>query len=318
MSTPARGPPSSTSLPTRLLYTVGLPASFAGLAYYSPPTAVFTPIFLSPTILAAWRRHRLPKEIRGDAEVATWIYVGMSILGPLVAGAIQLSLCTVLFKLLLAPRGESYMMELQRTNLKDASMEIINARKLMAWNPRYMLSVAIFSYVGAGFVEGGLKYLALRLAVWRARPKHEHEYLMYAAMSGLGFATIENVLFAFACVTEKESSGMLALTIFERLIFGTAGHTIMALLTALQSVRRDARGEKLPIWRVLARSVFYHGTMDFVLFSLSAWHGNVGWVHPTDVGSILFGIVATLALQGNALWDALRQLKQLQLRPLHN
>ncbi|KAM0717831.1 hypothetical protein Q7P37_006163 [Cladosporium fusiforme] len=315
MSAPSTMPQPAMSMPTRLLCTVGLPASFAGLAYYSPPTAALTPILLSPTIFAAWQRHKLPPAESGNVEVATWTYLGMSVLGPVAAAMAQLGMCSLMFKLLFGSRGNLYMQELQRTTLEGVSTDIIDTRKLMAWNPRYTLSIAVLSYFGAGLVEEGLKYLALRLAVWRARPKHEQEYLIYAAAAGLGYGTIENILVTYGSVTNKDSTAMLALTTFERLIFASVGHTIMALLTALKSVRRDARGEKLPIWRVLAKSVFYHGTMDFMLFSLSAWHGNIGWIHPTDVGSIAFAIVAVVTLQGNAVWDALRQLKQLQLRP---
>lgn len=304
------------STPTRLLWTVGLPASFAGLAYYSPPTAALTPILLSPTLVAAaWRYRSLPQAESGNAEVAVWTYFGMGVVSPLIAGAVQLSLISVMFKVLFGSQGSAYMRELQRVTLEGLPQEILDARKAMAWNPRYVLSIAFFSYVGAGLVEEALKYLALRLAVWRARPKHEYEYLVYGAFAGLGYGTIENILVTYASVTKKESSAMLALTISERLIFASVGHTIMAILTALQSIRRDARDEKLSIWRVLAKSVFYHGTMDCILFSLSAWHGNVGWIHPTDLGSVLLGIVAVVTLQGSAIWDALRQLKQLQLRP---
>jgi len=107
---------------------------------------------------------------------------------------------------------------------------------------------------------------------------------------------------------------MIALTLFERIIFGSLGHTIMALLTGLQSVRRDARGEKLTIWQVLARAVAYHGTWDFILLSVSAWNGNVGWIHPTDVGSVVLALSSVIALQVKAAWDISRQLKELQLR----
>lgn len=303
------------STPTRLLYTVGLPTSFAGLAYHSPPTAAIATILLSPTAFSAWRYQRLPKEKSGNAEVVTWTYLGISVLGPVVAGAFQLSLCSVMLKALFGSEDNTVLAELGRTTIDNVSKEVIDARKLIAWSPRYTLSVAIFSYLGAGLSEEVLKYMALRIAIWRARPKHELEYLIYAAAAGLGYGTIESILVAYSSVTNGESSAMLALTTAEKLILASVGHTVMALLTALQSIRRDARAEKLPIWRVVARAVFYHGTMDFMLLSLSAWNGNPGWIHPTDVGSIVLAIVATVSLQGSAIWDALRQLKRLQLRP---
>ena len=307
--------PSSASLPTRLLWTVGLPTTFAGLVYYSPPTAALTPILLSPTMLAAWHYHRLPREKSGSAEVATWTYVGISLLGPLVAGALQLSLITVMFKVLFGAREGDYMRELQRVTLENVPADIVEARKQMAWTPNYFAALAAFSYLGAGVVEEGIKYVALRLAVLRARPKHEYEYLVYAAMAGLGYATIENIIFTHATIKKAETAAMIGLTLFERIVFASIGHTIMALLTGLQSMRRDARGEKIPIWRAIARAVVYHGTWDFALLSLSAWNGNVGWMHPTDVKSIILGFSPVIALQGYAVWDFMTQLKQLRPRP---
>ena len=302
------------SRPAQLLYMVGLPTAFAGLAYHSPPTAALIPVLLSPTILVAWQYRRLPQEESGHPEVVTWTYFGTSILGPLIAGALQLGLCSLMFKALFGPQGSTYMQELQRVSLEDVSTEVLDARKLMSWTPRYFLGLGVFSYVGAALVEEAIKYTALRLAVRYARPKHEHEYLTYAAVAGLGYGTIENILVTYASITNEEASGMIALTLFERIIFGSLGHTIMALLTGLQSVRRDARGEKLTIWQVLARAVAYHGTWDFILLSVSAWNGNVGWIHPTDVGSIVLALSSVIALQVKAAWDISRQLKELKLR----
>jgi RsiW-degrading membrane proteinase PrsW (M82 family) len=314
MSSKPPATPYPTSLSTRLLWTVGLPSTFAGLAYYSPPTAALTPVLLSPTILAAWQYHRLPREKSGSAEVATWTYVGISVLGPLVAGVLQLSLISVMFKALFGAREGDYMRELQRVTLENVPADIIEARKQMAWSPNYFAALAIFSYLGAGVVEEGIKYVALRLAVLRARPKHEYEYLVYAAMAGLGYAIIENVIFTHTTIEKGESTGMIGLSLFERIVFASIGHTIMALLTGLQSIRRDGRGEKLPIWRVIARAVMYHGTWDFVLFSLSALNGNVGWIHPTDAKSLVLGFSPVIALQGYAMWDFISQFKKLRLQ----
>lgn len=315
MSDRPPGSLSSMTLPSRFLFTIGLPTAFAGLAYCSPPTAALTPVLLSPTILAAWQYRRLPRKESGSPEIATWTYLGISILGPLFAGALQLSLLHVMFKALFGQSSPDYMRELGRTSLEGVSADIIDARKQMAWTPRYFAGLAIFSFLGAAVVEEAVKYAALRLAVYRARPKHEHEYLIYAAMAGLGYGTIENIIATYASVRDGETSGKLAVTVVERLIFGSLGHTIMALLTGLQSIRRDARGEKLAIWQVLARAVAYHGAWDFVLFSVSAWNGNIGWIHPTDVGSLVFGVGSIVALQGRAIWDVLRYRKALQLRP---
>jgi hypothetical protein len=219
-----------------------------------------------------------------------------------------------MFKALFGARQGDYMRELQRVTLDNLPADIIEARNQMAWTPNYFAALTVFSYLGAGVVEEGIKYVALRLAVFRARPRHEHEYLVYATMAGLGYATMENIIFTHASIEKVDSAGMIGLTLFERIIFASIGHTIMALLTGLQSIRRDARGEKLPVWRVIARAVVTHGTWDFALFALSAWDGNVGWIHPTDTKGFILNLSPVIALQGYAVWDFMTQLKQLRLR----
>lgn len=305
---------SKMSLTTRLLCTVGLPVVFAGLAYNSPPTAALIPVLLSPTAVLAWKHQRIPPEESGSADTAIWTYLATSTIGPLIAGSIQLPLIKAMFSSLFGARSGDYMREIQRITLENLPAEVLDARKQMAWSPRYFVSIAIFSYVGVAIVEEAIKYLAVRLAVRRARPKHEREYLIYAAAAGLGYGTIENILVTYASFQTKESGTMIAVTLFERIIFASVGHTIMALLTGLRSIRRDSRGEKLSIWQVLAPAIVYHGTWDCILFALSAWNGNIGWIHPTDIGSVAFGVISVVALQSKAAWDVLRQFRELKVK----
>jgi RsiW-degrading membrane proteinase PrsW (M82 family) len=301
------------SYATPIFYVAG-PLAFASLTYYSPLTAASMPILLSPTFFAIWQYRRLPREEAGSSKVAIWTYLGTGVPGLSGAGLIQWGLCTFMFTALFGDQASEYMQELQRVTLENVSVEIIHARQQMAWTQRYFLGLTIFSYIGSAAVEEAIKYFALRLAIRHARPRHEHEYLIYAALAGLGFGTIENALVTYASITGEETDGMVALGLFERVILASLGHTIMALLTSLQSIRRDSRGEKLTVWRVLARAVAYHGTWNFILMSVSAWNGNVGWIHPTDAASIVFALSSVIALQIKAAWDVLKQLEELKLR----
>jgi RsiW-degrading membrane proteinase PrsW (M82 family) len=301
------------SYATQIFCVAGLQA-FVALAYYSPPTAASIPVLLSPTFLAIWQYHRLPREEAGSSKVAIWTYLGTGLLGLSVAGILQLGLCTLMFRALFGSQAGDYVEEIQRVTLQNVSIETIQSRQQMAWTPRYLLGLTIFSYIGSAVLEEAIKYFALRLAIRSARPRHEHEYLIYAALAGLGFGTIENSLVTYASITGDETGGMIALGLFERVILASLGHTIMALLTGLQSIRRDARGEKLAIWQVLARAVAYHGTWNFILISVSAWNGNVGWIHPTDVGSVVLALSSVIALQVQAARDVSKQLKELKLR----
>lgn len=183
----------------------------------------------------------------------------------------------------------------------------------MAWDPRYQASLAIISYVGAGFLEEVLKYLALQFATWRAYPIFEREYLTYALAAGLD-SIAENLSIIRGGIFDGDSRALIALKLFERLTFGTIGHLTTAFLIAIQSIRREARGEKLSIWLVLAKPVLYHGMWDFRLLLMNARHGNVGFDHPAKFGSLRRAWIIMNIMQGLAVWDVLRQLKRLKLK----
>ena len=102
--------------------------------------------------------------------------------------------------------------------------------------------------------------------------------------------------------------------VFERVIIGGAGHITMAVLTALRAIRRDYYGDQLSFLQIIGPAVLYHGTFHFVCFGVSAWEGNVGWIHPTGLGptSVLFG--SCLGLVGTAMWQTSREWRGLEKR----
>jgi hypothetical protein len=300
------------STPTRLLCTIGIPAALASIAYTSPPTAALTPILMAPTALAAYWRRDLPTQQRGRLETIVQTYLGTAVLGSLGAVALQTVLSLGALKLLFRDEAPLYLKEFQRPTVSGLSAETLEVRKQMAWSLNYVAYMALVAYPLAGFIEEGVKYLALHFAVKRSPPKHEYEYVVYAAAGGLGFATLENILFLYVGIMAGQTTAKLALTVVERSVFGIFGHGIMACLTGLRLMRSDARGEKLSAFGVVLPSALYHGSFDFMLFCMSAWNGNVGWIHPTDVASNVVMFASGIGLQGMAardVWEGLRVLR---------
>ena len=194
------------SYATQVFYMAGIQA-FAGLAYYSPLKAASIPVLLSPTFFAIWRYHSLPREEASSSKVATWTYLGTGVLGLPAAELLQLGLCSLMFKALFGPQASDYLEEGKRITLENVPTEIILARQQMEWAPGYFLGLMMFSYIGSALLEEAIKYFALRLAIRHSRPWHEHEHLIYAALAGLGFGTIENTLVTYASITGDGITG---------------------------------------------------------------------------------------------------------------
>lgn len=306
--------PNRLSTASRTLVTLGLPAAFAGLAYASPPMAAIAPVLAAPTALAAWKIRKLPSKESGNTDTTMWTYIAGGLLGPPGVGALQYIVAIGAAKLLYGAAAGAYARELQRLSLKGVPADIIAQRQTWASEPRHFAMLALLSFPLAGVLEEAFKYLCLRVALWRTKPRHEWEYLIYATAAGIGFATIENFLFAWAEVEGGELPMKIARAIAERTIYGIVGHGATAAMTGLRSVHRDARKQKMSMWQVILRSAVYHGVMDFGLFALSAWHGNVGWIHPPDVASNVLGYTFAILLQASLVTDLWQGIKSAGLR----
>lgn len=221
MVTPAETQePAAFNTFTKCVFIIGLPASFAGLIYMSPSTAALTPILLAPVAFAAYQRSRLPPAEAGDLNRAVRVWSFNAALGPLVAGGIQVSVTFLLMKLLFGDQARAYLKELLRSSVAGLSPELLATRGTMARDPRYVFVQAVFSYLLAGVVEEGIKYLSLRLALIKSPAKHERDHLTYAIAADLGIAAPENVDLTYAAIQSGESAFKVALTVFERTVFG--------------------------------------------------------------------------------------------------
>ena len=204
---------ASLSLSSRMLFTVGLPVAFAGLAYASPPTAAIAPIIAAPTVLAARQLRRLPAHMSGNFNAITWTYTASGLLGPLIVGLLQAAISLGVLKVLFGADAKAYMAQFMKTTVQGLPAEAIAQRKIWASDLRHFIMLVIFCFPLAGGLEEATKYLALRLAVWRAQPKHESEYLIYAIAAGIGFATFENLLYVYTSIQGGEIATKIAITV---------------------------------------------------------------------------------------------------------
>lgn len=298
---------------TAVLANIILTVLSIGMAYQTLPSSALLPIIYCPALLAAWKHSGLRRREAGNDNVmgATCTLTNIS---HLVIGKVQAYFAPLVFWIVFGDQG--WVCSFGFRNYTDPFAPRRDTLEPcdVAHTSRYRGSLAIISYIGVGLFEEAIKYLALRLAIWRAHPRHEREYMIYAIAAGLGYSISENLSPIYWWILHGETGTMLALRLFEGLTFGTIGHTAMALLIAIQSIRRDARSEKLPLWRILLKPVLYHGTWYYCLLLTSARSDKIGFDHPAKMGRLYRAWTLLAMVQGIAVWDVLRQLKRLKLK----
>ncbi|KAK4499988.1 hypothetical protein PRZ48_008174 [Zasmidium cellare] len=260
----------SWNLPPTILVLLGLA---------SPLTMLLSAPVLAISI--AFLRYCYLRDPTNAAHFETLFYtlLATGTIGVAGVSTIQGTLLKPIANLLFGSQATEYFTEFTRSNINDLSDVDKKRRKQMAWSWRYIAFLFLFTFGLAALSEEVLKYSGIVTARRFGSVETGREYLQTAIAATLGFSTVENIAFLYA--GRHDSAAMLALTTVERIVLGMPGHALSGCLLALGVMRGGEVG-----WVQLFFSpVVYHGLWDFSLFSISAANGNVGWVHPKDVGS---------------------------------
>lgn len=149
----------------------------------------------------------------------------------------------------------------------------------MASSTEYLAYLVVFAFTTTGLPEEVMKYLLLSMIRDRQQGLRAKDYTTYATMIGLGYSFFESIIFIWGSAKD-DTSNMIVVTALERVLYGTAAHVLTAVLTGTLMARRDIGGEALSLWRILGPSTLYHGIGNLSLALVSAWDGQVGFVHP--------------------------------------
>jgi len=174
----------------------------------------------------------------------------------------------------------------------------------------YWMFLPVFCFLAAGLVEEGLKYCVLLGARRFGKIHTKHNYVVVAGAAALGFATVENLAFVYASTQSDESLASLTLTVLERLAVGISGHMMTAALVAVDVVARDLKKEPKTWWQILWLPVLFHGGFDFALLALSAYEGNIGWVHPKGPSTVSLALAVVVGFQSTLAVVVKRRLGQ--------
>jgi RsiW-degrading membrane proteinase PrsW (M82 family) len=124
---------------------------------------------------------------------------------------------------------------------------------------------AIFAYLVVAFSEEFSKFLGLRLYAYNQRSFDEPlDGIVYSVMVGMGFATLENLLYVLSYASQGQGY-QIAL---QRMFLSVPAHATFAVIMGYYVGRAkfDARNSFTLMLMGLVGAVFFHGTFDFFLF----------------------------------------------------
>lgn len=255
--------------------------------------AILTPFVFLPTLCmyCAWAcANRAKPERRGQLETMVWIYFTISIFGTTMLGLAQLLAYLIVVSLVMGPQASEYWTEFLRGTVDGMTVEERERRAELAGTWKNWLLIILFSFVMAGGFEELLKYLPVAYARYleqKHKWKREGAYVDFALAGSLGIATVECVGFLHDTYASG-FHGLLApiVALSQRLMAGTTGHMMTAMLTSLRATRSDFHGPIHSWFWIISPSMVLHGIAIMTVFISCTLDGHVGWVHPTELISI--------------------------------
>jgi RsiW-degrading membrane proteinase PrsW (M82 family) len=172
--------------------------------------------------------------------------------------------------------------------------------------------VAIFSYAVVAFSEEFFKFLGLRLYSYNMKSFDEPlDGIVYSIMIGMGFATLENLLY----VLKYAQLGQGLEVGIKRMFLSVPAHATFAVVMGY-FVGKAKFDVKNSFWLMLAgllSAVFFHGTFDFFIFvnETTVWGRQTG--EGLLAGGALVSFVISLVLSRKLIrWHTKTSLDMFQ------
>jgi len=161
-----------------------------------------------------------------------------------------------------------------------------------------LISIAIYTFVIIAASEEFSKYIFLRYYAYR-KPSFNEPYdgIIYAVMVGMGFATIENLMYVFG----SDTLGAAWSTAGLRAVTAVPAHATFAVVMGyfVGLAKFNHKNERSLMFRGFLLATILHGFYDFFLFQ----NYTVG---------LYLGAVASLIV---GIWFAKRAIKLHKLHP---
>lgn len=122
------------------------------------------------------------------------------------------------------------------------------------------VAVAIFAYAVVAFSEEGSKFMVLRFFAYPRKAFDDpFDGIVYAVMVGMGFATLENILYV---MQHGVATGIM------RMFLSVPGHASFAVLMGyyVGLAKFDPARRKHNFFMAMVLPILFHGSFDFFLF----------------------------------------------------
>lgn len=146
-----------------------------------------------------------------------------------------------------------------------------------------LLSVGIFTFGIVAMSEEFCKYIFLRYYAYKRHSFNEpYDGIIYAVMVGMGFATIENLMYVFGADTAAGQWGSAGF----RAITAVPAHATFAAVMGyyVGLAKFNKSNERSLLFRGFILAVLLHGFYDFCLFQNLTWGLTLGALVSLVVG----------------------------------
>jgi protease PrsW len=165
-------------------------------------------------------------------------------------------------------------------------LQVINGSSPESLAGKSIQEMAVFAYLVVALSEEGSKYFMIRIFGYRRKAFDEpFDGIVYAVMTGMGFATLENIGYV---LQNGFSTGIL------RMFLSVPAHATFAVLMGyyMGLAKFDAARRKKYLLLAILLPVIFHGTFDFFLFA-----GNT-LLH---IGGALVSFIVAIRLSRKAI-----------------
>lgn len=224
---------------------------------------------------------------------------GMLIVVPAVLAELFLSLVALVAYSML------FGTKLQTNNASSGNMIMDTIEKMPL--PGKIFFCFYNSFVVAAFVEEICKYVTIRRMQNRNEVSHPLHMVIYGAASGLGFATVENVMYVLMPILAIAIKGGSAITLDEtqisqgvitsifRTVIAIPVHMLFAMISATRVARSKFLRDKATWVSHVSISILLHGLYDVILFLAGILvpeeEGQVNWM---QIVAFLLSILVAL------------------------
>lgn len=151
--------------------------------------------------------------------------------------------------------------------------------------------LALFAYGIVGFSEEFSKFLGLRLYSYNQRAFNEPlDGIVYAVMVSMGFATVENILYAI----KYQDMNVVLL----RMVLTVPAHATFAIIMGyfVGKAKFERKNSFMLMLTGLVGAIFFHGTFDFFLFISQQPGANPNTSNAMLAGGAIVSFIISLIL----------------------